>query len=539
MAAFFSSKANRSMSFSARSLASSFSRAGRPFTLSSISFSCFKAVAICSLTVCSWLGGIGVTVVPAAGVLRPEPLNERLKQLELREVSSFLLHTVLRLSSVYTKLADSTQIHLLALIGCFWSVAAEREHLVEITLALLLFDGRSQGNDKAWENALIQSAFGLGLRECISIHIGQAGVQIGNACWELYCLEHGIQPDGLMPSDKTAGRGDDSFNTFFSETGSGKHVPRAVYVDLEPTVIVVRLTNDSGLQVHIHSPGDVLSRTGLTEEGIEGVVSSSCGLITRHQTIRLDAMFQTIQLPAGIANLDSSLTNMDGNTLTLDKKKRLILIFDTDKSCHLSSKIGTDLFIILLQGSHVLPGLGELSLLHALTHIPMNEGSLGVHQIKLVVEPSPGLCNGRGVAQHAHSPLDLGYVSTRNHSGRLVVDAHLETSGAPVHKLDPTFSFDVGNGSVDVFGHHISTVQKAAGHVLAVARVTFHHLIGWLKASVRDFRYGHLFMNYSGELELDLNCDILVLSAVVQMLRFVDNHFDDLSDRLSSAECHD
>ena len=40
-----------------------------------------------------------------------------------------------------------------------------------------------------------------------------------------------------MPSDKTAGGGDDSFNTFFSETGSGKHVPRAVFVDLEPTVI--------------------------------------------------------------------------------------------------------------------------------------------------------------------------------------------------------------------------------------------------------------------------------------------------------------
>jgi tubulin alpha len=29
-----------------------------------------------------------------------------------------------------------------------------------------------------------------------------------------------------MPSDKTIGVGDDSFNTFFSETGSGKHVPR-------------------------------------------------------------------------------------------------------------------------------------------------------------------------------------------------------------------------------------------------------------------------------------------------------------------------
>merc|ERR1711881_176316 len=75
------------------------------------------------------------------------------------------------------------------------------------------------------------------MRECISIHIGQAGVQIGNACWELYCLEHGIQPDGQMPSDKTIGGGDDSFNTFFSETGAGKYVPRAVMMDLEPTVI--------------------------------------------------------------------------------------------------------------------------------------------------------------------------------------------------------------------------------------------------------------------------------------------------------------
>ena len=58
---------------------------------------------------------------------------------------------------------------------------------------------------------------------------------MGNACWELYCLEHGIQPDGQMPSDKAVG--DDSFSTFFQETGAGKHVPRAVFVDLEPSVV--------------------------------------------------------------------------------------------------------------------------------------------------------------------------------------------------------------------------------------------------------------------------------------------------------------
>uniref|UniRef100_A0A5S6QIR1 Tubulin alpha chain n=1 Tax=Trichuris muris TaxID=70415 RepID=A0A5S6QIR1_TRIMR len=75
------------------------------------------------------------------------------------------------------------------------------------------------------------------MREVISVHVGQAGVQIGNSCWELYCLEHGIQPDGQMPTDKTLGVADDSFNTFFSETGTGRHVPRAIFVDLEPSVI--------------------------------------------------------------------------------------------------------------------------------------------------------------------------------------------------------------------------------------------------------------------------------------------------------------
>lgn len=76
------------------------------------------------------------------------------------------------------------------------------------------------------------------MRECISIHVGQAGAQIGNACWELYCLEHGILPDGKLQEGRSGEyEHDDSFSTFFSETSAGKHVPRAVYVDLEPTVI--------------------------------------------------------------------------------------------------------------------------------------------------------------------------------------------------------------------------------------------------------------------------------------------------------------
>jgi len=77
------------------------------------------------------------------------------------------------------------------------------------------------------------------MREIISIHVGQAGIQVGNACWELFCLEHGIQRDGTAPSNKPArrGAGEDPFNTFFYESQIGKHVPRCIFLDLEPSVI--------------------------------------------------------------------------------------------------------------------------------------------------------------------------------------------------------------------------------------------------------------------------------------------------------------
>jgi len=49
-------------------------------------------------------------------------------------------------------------------------------------------------------------------------------------------MEHNIQPDGLM-NEEGAQRNDESYSTFFTETSNGKHVPRALFVDLEPNVI--------------------------------------------------------------------------------------------------------------------------------------------------------------------------------------------------------------------------------------------------------------------------------------------------------------
>ncbi|XP_016192627.1 tubulin alpha chain-like, partial [Arachis ipaensis] len=56
-------------------------------------------------------------------------------------------------------------------------------------------------------------------------------------CIKIYCFQHGIKPDGMMPSDTSFGVVHDTLNTFFSETRSDKHIPHDVFVDLEPTVI--------------------------------------------------------------------------------------------------------------------------------------------------------------------------------------------------------------------------------------------------------------------------------------------------------------
>ena len=67
-----------------------------------------------------------------------------------------------------------------------------------------------------------------------------------------------------------------------------------------------------------------------------------------------------------------------------------------------------------------------------------------------------------------------------------LVDAHFEASRAPVDELYGSLCFDGCYGSVDVLGHDVTTVEHAAGHVLAVTRVALHHLIAGLEAGVGD-----------------------------------------------------
>ena len=112
------------------------------------------------------------------------------------------------------------------------------------------------------------------------------------------------------------------------------------------------LVDDGGLQIHENRTWDVLSGAGLAEEGVESVVSASDGLVARHLSIwlkkcenpqkkstiilhpqrknirsgknnwrlfrfaHLNTVFEAVELPAGVSDLDPGLTDVDRNALS-------------------------------------------------------------------------------------------------------------------------------------------------------------------------------------------------------------------------------
>jgi hypothetical protein len=111
----------------------------------------------------------------------------------------------------------------------------------------------------------------------------------------------------------------------------------------------------------------------------------------------------------------------------------------------------------------------------------VDEGSLGVHEIELVVKSGEDFSDGSGVRNHAYGSHDLGEVTTGNDGGGLVVNTAFESGGAPVDELDSSLGLDGGDGGVDILGYDITSVHHAASHVFAVSGVTLDHHAGGLE----------------------------------------------------------
>merc|ERR1712157_16255 len=139
-------------------------------------------------------------------------------------------------------------------------------------------------------------------------------------------------------------------------------------------------------------------------------------------------------------------------------------------------------------------GFREFTFFHTFTDIPVDENSLGIHKIELVVKSSPSFGDSSGIGQHADSSLNLGQVTAWDGGGWLVVDTDLETGWAPVDELDGSLGLDGGNRGIDILGDNITSVQEAASHVLTVSGITFDHLVGRLEASIGDFSNSQLLV---------------------------------------------
>ena len=116
----------------------------------------------------------------------------------------------------------------------------------------------------------------------------------------------------------------------------------------------------------------------------------------------------------------------------------------------------------------------------------MDEGSLGIHEIELVINSGEDLSDGSGVGDHAACSHNLGKITTWDDSGWLIVDTTLETSWAPVDELDGSLGLDGGDSGVDILGDDITSVHEAASHIFTMSGITFGHHSSGLESGVGD-----------------------------------------------------
>jgi len=156
--------------------------------------------------------------------------------------------------------------------------------------------------------------------------------------------------------------------------------------------------------------------------------------------------------------------------------------------------LDTDFLVVLLESGKIFSGLGELTFFHTLTDIPVDEGSLGVHEIEFVINSGEDLSDGSGVGDHADGSHDLGEITTWNNGWWLIVDSALESSWAPVDELDGSLGLDGGNSGVDVLWYDITSVHEAACHIFSVSWVALGHHGCWLEGGVGDLSDGKLLV---------------------------------------------
>uniref|UniRef100_A0A915I2L9 Uncharacterized protein n=1 Tax=Romanomermis culicivorax TaxID=13658 RepID=A0A915I2L9_ROMCU len=114
---------------------------------------------------------------------------------------------------------------------------------------------------------------------------------------------------------------------------------------------------------------------------------------------------------------------------------------------------------------------------------------------------------------HRSSPYFMG----QNLQENLFNYIYLETGGAPIDELNGSFGFDTGDRGVHVLGYHVAPIQQTDGHIFAVSRVAFNHLVVRLETHVSNVGDGQLFViGFFGRDDLRLRNQTIRVTSVKQ-----------------------
>jgi len=160
--------------------------------------------------------------------------------------------------------------------------------------------------------------------------------------------------------------------------------------------------------------------------------------------------------------------------------------------------ISTEFRIFTFESFEILTSFRELTFLHTLTHVPVDESTLGEHEIELLVHAAEHLTDSSGVSLHADCTRKIRHVTAGDNNRGTAVKTSLETGRTPVDKLDGALVLDLVDGNADILGNDVTTVHQAAGHVLTLARIALHEGVGGLESSSGDLLDGVHLMGGTG-----------------------------------------
>jgi hypothetical protein len=94
-----------------------------------------------------------------------------------------------------------------------------------------------------------------------------------------------------------------------------------------------------GLKIYKNSAGYVLASTSFGEKGVESVIATTDGLVGRHLSVGLNAMFEAVQLPASITGLNASLADVDRDYFThVDEGSKVESVKDAKRKAKKNAK---------------------------------------------------------------------------------------------------------------------------------------------------------------------------------------------------------